>query len=232
MKSNRNNMGSGLVRWSAVVGMALAACAGGCVEVAGDLPDVVINPGGNAGGGTAGGDGAARGAAPIQDGTSNTIIRDEISGDPAPVTRDSGGRPAGGEPSSSPAPATDAQMVGVLSDTFVEFGSSSIFDSGSITESVLLQLCGFGRFGMRVTRITSSTFGDLSSEEFLVGTWTVEQGQRAGSVLVLNVEQASDPNDVGERRLSLAPSASGGLLVDGEQATVSSAAAECAAARQ
>jgi hypothetical protein len=215
-----------------MLGIAMLAWAAGCVEIAGDLPDVAINPGGNArGGDVVSGDGAARDVPRVQDGTSNTIIRDEISGEPAPVTPDPG-QQAGGEPSPSPAPSTDAQLVAALSDTFVEFGTSSIFSSGSITESVLIQLCGFGRFGMRVTRITSSTFGDLSSEEFLVGTWTVERGQRASSVLVLSVEQASDPNDVGERRLVLAPSASGGLLVDGAQATISSAAAECATAQQ
>ncbi len=233
MKSLGHDMGTRAGRLGAMLGIAMLAWAAGCVEIAGDLPDVVINPGGNArGGGGVIGDGSVRDVPPVQDGTSNTITRDEISNEPAPVTRDPGPQAGGGEPSPSPAPSTDAQMVAALSDTFVEFGASSIFSSGSITESVLIQLCGFGRFGMRVTRITSSTFGDLSSEDFMVGTWTVERGQRASSVLVLSVEQASDPNDVGERRLVLAPSASGGLLVDGEQATISSAAAECATARQ
>lgn len=189
----------------------------------------------------------------IADGSSNTIFvgedtarRGERPETSAPAPSGDGSvrevDPDGGDGVVSPErpadppvdPPTDnlvGQLTAQLSDRFFEFGTSSFFDSGSITENTELQTCGFGRFGMRVTRITSSTVGDLSSESTLIGTWSVALNG-ADPVLVLNVESASDPADVGTRQIAVAVDPNTGeIFFDGNRASVTDASADCAAAQ-
>lgn len=178
----------------------------------------------------AAGDGAARGVTPPDDGLPTSDAEGDRGGDVAPPD----------DPTSAPAPATPpsqnandaliADLTAQLGDKLMEFGSSSFFSSGSITESVLLETCGFGGFAMRITRITTTSIGDLSSENFFEGTWSVAlvQGQPA---IVLNVERASDPADVGTRQVAISAGSNGELFLDGNPAGVSDAAADCAAAQ-
>ncbi|MDX2200504.1 MAG: hypothetical protein SF069_16235 [Phycisphaerae bacterium] len=155
----------------------------------------------------------------IQDGTSNTIgIGEQPSGGGAP--------PVGGGPAEAL-----ADLTRELGDKFITFGSSSFFSSGSITESVQLQTCAFGRFGMLVTRVTSTSFDTFSSEETLLGTWTVK-AVRGGFVLELNVDQATDTNDIGVQQRVLTVDSNGNLFLDDERAEVADAAADCAAAQR
>ena len=123
-----------------------------------------------------------------------------------------------------------AQLTEQFGDKLFEFGSSQFFSSGSITSSVELELCAFGRFGMRVTRITSTSLNTFSSEDTLLGAWSIAI-RDGGPVIVLNTDQASDEGDIGVRELPLAVDDAGALLIDGEPASVSDAAADCAAAQ-
>lgn len=198
--------------------------------------------------------GAPRGAsgnATITDGASNTI---NVGENPPPADNLGSPRPPAPPPPGSPPPTPDAgsspappaagaspdaaqqaqeraEITALLGDKQFEFGDSSFFSSGSITENNVLVLCAFGRFGMQVTRITTTSFGgDLSSETTLFGTWTVEFADRA-PLLVLNVDDAADPADRGPRRISLASNAAGNLLLDSAVASIRDAAATCAAAQ-
>lgn len=151
------------------------------------------------------GGGDAASTTEIQDGTSNTIAVGET--------------PAGAGRSER-----DAQTA--LADKFFEFGASRFFSGGSITDNNELELCGVGQFGLRITRITSTSLDTFSSESTLFGRWSVTT-QNGGLVLVLDVTQASDANDVGQRRLAVRVNG-GQFAFDGAAATVSSAAADCA----
>lgn len=147
---------------------------------------------------------------------------------------DGGGRPrdsADQPPVGDDAAATIAEITRALGDKFLTFGSSSFFSSGSITSNNELALCAFGRFGMRVTRITSTSLNTFSSESALIGTWAVRVvgGQ---FVLELNVDNASDPNDIGVQQLVLTVDSNGNLLIDNARADVADATADCAAAQQ
>lgn len=126
--------------------------------------------------------------------------------------------------------ATIDAVTTAIADRLFTFGHSSFFSSGSITENNDLELCGFGRFGLRITRITSTSFDTFSSENILVGTWSIEA---AGSdlTLVLVVDDASDPADIGTRRIALSSDANGDILFDGERADIADATADCAAAQ-
>lgn len=163
----------------------------------------------------------------IADGTSNTILIGEepdtqTPADPAPPT---------GAPPAPPVDNLAAQFQAALGDRFLEFGEASFFSSGSITANHELVLCAFGRFGMRITQVTSTDLGSTSSERSLTGTWSVQsQGQRL--LLVLNVEEASDPDDVGTQAFELAADADNHLFVDGAAANVADATTDCRAAQQ
>ena len=178
-----------------------AVLAGSGCEVT-NLPNAASDPAG----------GRPDGRPDIQDGSSNTIV---VGEDPA----------AGGRNANVRALTTQ------LSDKRLEFGHSSFFSSGSITESDELVLCGFGRFGMRITRITSTSFDTFSSESTLFGTWSINAAG-GGAALVLQVDDASDRADLGVRQLAIQLATTGAVLVDGERATVTDAAGDCAAARQ
>lgn len=203
--------------------------------------------------------GGGRGGANIQDGTSNTIGVGERPppgpGAPADAPVDGARRPADGaarpsddddrptddaaRPSDGAAQptvgddaaATVAEFTRALGDKFLTFGSSSFFSSGSITANNELALCAFGRFGMRVTRITSTSLNTFSSESALIGTWEVKAvgGQ---FVLELTVDNASDPNDIGIQQLVLTVDSNGNLFIDDARADVADATADCAAAQQ
>ncbi len=250
-------VGAGLL-FSAVLAASSTACIDADLgnELVSELIDSVQaareEQGDNLGGDDAG-DAAGRPAPGqgIQDGSSNTIAIGEQTPSGDGAVRDvpaDGGIPASDpagevappdDPTSAPAPVTPvenadealiADLTAQLGDKLMEFGSSSFFSSGSITESVLLETCAFGGFAMRVTRITATSIGDLSSEDFFEGTWSVAlvDGQ---PVIVLNVERASDPADVGTRRVTISAGPNGELFLDGNPASVSDATADCAAAQ-
>lgn len=165
------------------------------------------------GGGNGAGDDEAGGqVGGIQDGTSNTIGIGE--------------QPPGGG-----AADAIAEFTRELGDKFITFGSSSFFSSGSITESVQLQTCAFGRFGMLVTRVTSTSFDTFSSEETLLGTWSVK-AVGGGFVLELDVDRATDTNDIGVQQRVLTVDSNGNLFVDDARAEMADAAADCAAAQR
>lgn len=155
-----------------------------------------------------------------RDGSSNTIDIDETppaTSDPSPARDD--------------AAATIAEFTNGLGDKIMTFGSSSFFSSGSITDSVQLQTCAFGRFGMQITRVTSTSFNTFSSEEAFIGTWSVK-AVSDGFVLELVVEQATNASDVGVQQRVLTVDSNGNLLIDNARAEIADAAADCAAAQQ
>lgn len=187
-------------------------------------------PTGNASGGPA--------ARPGGGGTSEPVGGSQAGGDgqPRPVDTSSPAPPTSPAPAAQPpadqSAAIVAQLTQALGDTFLTFGDSSFFSSGSITESSELQLCAFGRFGMRVTTITSTSLDTFSSEDTRFGAWSV-RALDGGFVLELNVDDASDPADVGIRQLVLTVNDDGtALFLDGARADVSDASADCEAARQ
>ena len=201
--------------------------------------DVVIDagaPDANEAGAPAGGqprDNAPGGVDDIQDGTRNTIQIDETP--PAEDAPPGGNQPPRGD-AGAPTPAADdsaaiADLTRTLGDKFLTFGDSSFFSSGSITDNNELQLCAFGRFGMRVTRVTSTSFDTFSSEETFIGVWSVKE---AGGqfVLELVVEDATDPNNVGVQQRRLTIDAAGNLFIDGVRTEAVDAAADCAAAER
>lgn len=134
-----------------------------------------------------------------------------------------------GAPQGDDAAPADA-VTAALADRFFTFGSSSFFSSGSITDSDELQLCAFGRFGMRITRITSTSFDTFSSEDLLVGNWSIVIDGGA-AVLVLDVDNASDPADIGTRQIAVAFDAAGNAIFDGAKSEAVDAAADCASAQ-
>lgn len=187
-------------------------------------------------------------AAAIQDGSSNTIqfgeqpvgganqppsgVADDQTSAPALVD----GTPSAGAaaPPSTPSatPVISQEAVDALGDKFFSFGSSSgnSDNNAFVTGTTELQLCRFGKFGMRETTIFSSSIGTFDSTSNSLGSWTVLQ-QRGRLVLRLTIEQTNDSNPVAEQNFELVFN-NGGVSFDGSQADVSDATAECAAAEQ
>lgn len=134
-----------------------------------------------------------------------------------------------GTPQGDDASRTDA-VTAAFADKFFTFGSSSFFSGGSITDSDELQLCAFGRFGMRITRITSTSFDTFSSEDVLVGNWSIVI-EGGAAVLVLDVDNAGDPADIGTRQIAVTFDAGGNAFFDGARSEAVDAAADCASAQ-
>ncbi|HPF39973.1 MAG TPA: hypothetical protein P5081_11050 [Phycisphaerae bacterium] len=128
--------------------------------------------------------------------------------------------------------STGGPSASTLADRLFTFGDSSFFSSGSVTENNELQLCAFGRFAMRVTQITSTSFDTFSSERLMIGDWSVAAAGGGALTLTLSVDNASDPSDLGERRIVVRIDASGRVSFDGVRADVVDAAADCALAQQ
>lgn len=191
----------------------------------------------------------------IQDGTSNTIAigeatpgdsrigrlpRIDAAGDGSsgdqPVPSDAApGEPAAGDTADqdaavNPDAANRRALLSALEDRLLTFGDSSFFSGGSITDSNELQLCAFGKFAMRVTRVTSTSLDTFSSESLLIGSWSIETVGDA-ALIVLNVESASSADDLGLRRLPVAiDPISQRIIVNGAPAESFDVAADCATA--
>ncbi|QOJ15713.1 MAG: hypothetical protein HRU75_14145 [Planctomycetia bacterium] len=140
--------------------------------------------------------------------------------------------PGAGSPATGSAPppasseaADEAALESQFANNRFEFGSSSFFSGGSITDNSDLVLCNGRRFGLLVTRITSTQFSTFSSESRLAGEWSIDVTPQ-GTDLVLNVQSASDPADVGLRRLPLTASNTT-LFISGNAASISDATAAC-----
>lgn len=192
------------------------------------------------------GDGSVRGVDEIRDGSSNTI---SVGEDPAaPGTSDprpaepAPPEPAPPEPAPSEPPAAEpgsgltpevlAEITAQLGDKFFTFASSSgnSDNNAFLTGTNELALCAFGRFGRRETTIFSSGGTTFDSTTDSIGTWSViaVDGQ---PVLELRVESSGDANAPSRVLLPIAADANGTLFLDGQRATVSDAAADCAAAQ-
>ncbi|MBK8913151.1 MAG: DUF1559 domain-containing protein [Phycisphaerales bacterium] len=150
----------------------------------------------------------------------------------APADNAPGGAPNSGAPNSgggSTSAASEAADEAALESQFAnnrfEFGSSSFFSGGSITENSDLTLCNGRRFGMLVTRITSTQFNTFSSESQLIGEWSIDITPQ-GTDLILNVRSASDPADVGTRRLPLTANDTT-LFIAGNAARIADATNAC-----
>lgn len=197
---------------------------------------------------------AGRGAGRINDGSSNTILIGEDGGrtlgDGSVRSIGNGasgsdGSGAGGlpadDPTSAPSPSTvpadnSAALAAIraeIADSLFHFASSS-GNSGNdafVTGVTDLQLCGFGRFGMREFTSFASSVGDFSSEHFLVGTWTLQES-RGNIFVVLTIEQSTRENEDATRALLLQRDGAGNFAFDGALAERENAAADCAAAQQ
>lgn len=182
------------------------------------------NEGGARGGGR--GDGSVR---QISDGSSNTVDiglpPDDPTSAPAPSDDSSGG--------AADNSAALAAIRAALADQLFHFASSSgnSDNNAFVTGVTDLQLCDFGRFGMREFTSFASSVGDFSSEHFLSGTWAVQES--GGSVfVVLTVEQSTRQNEDAQRALLLQQDRAGTFLFDGAAADSENVAADCAAAAQ
>jgi len=145
--------------------------------------------------------------------------------------------PSAGDDAPAPALSDDeiiARLTAALNDKFFEFGSAS--GNGDrdafVTGFTKLQLCAFGRFGMKKTTSFSSDVGGQFSEDFYLGTWSVKV--REGLAFIdLVIESTND--DTAPPVMSLSVDidlADGTVIIDSDRARASDAAADCAAAQQ
>jgi hypothetical protein len=121
------------------------------------------------------------------------------------------GDPGSGNPDSG-GPATDS-LAAALADTIITVSSDSFFSSGSIVSTQVMALCASGSFHLDETRITSTSIGDVSSEESFDGTWSVRS---IGGVQTLELV-TGEPEP---RRFAVAIE-NGQLLLDGKAPDVS-----------
>lgn len=177
---------------SVIAGMILSLALFGCGDVSvdvGDVADGLLD------------DPSIVQDAGIRDGSSNTLLIGEQpnGGNVTPAADLS---PAGGDGLSSPERQDDVQQQvpdidfkPLLDNRLFEFGSAignSNRDSFS-TAVTTLELCAFGRFGMKELTSFTSSVGDFSSEELSNGTWRVTQIQGV-DVIELTIESSTDSN--------------------------------------
>jgi hypothetical protein len=143
-----------------------------------------------------------------------------LDASPGDTGTSGGGTQGGGTPNGGLA----ARITAALANKLVSMGSSQFFDSGSITESDDMTLCGSGHVHLVVTTITetfdpnfSNSFDDTKTFD---GTWSVQVGSGA-AVLEL---ATGDPEP---RRFAVEVDAAGTVRLDGNVATVSDAGGAC-----
>lgn len=165
----------------------------------------------------------------ITDGTDNTIIvgEDDPTGTPAPRTPTT--------PTTPPAQGGRVDLDGIRAALEDRVHTSNSFEANSDSDIFLngetnLQLCAFGRFGMREFSIFSTEFGSFESEDFSNGTWTLV-AENGRAVLTLTIEQSTNERAPASRSFIAQVDAGGRVLLNGNVAQSTDAAADCAAAR-